>query len=189
MQKESGRSMVEMLGVLAIIGVLAAGAYALAGSAIGKYRISQGVAQLSSLSKGISRYYAAAGQYVDIDVENLIKDGVPMSNMKKDANSLRHVFGGDVVVGPQDCTTPTGEDEFCESFYITFEGLYRKACIEMATMSWADTDSSRLKSIKINDTEFVWKSSNASEKELPISIVDAGEDCESSGNSITWVFR
>ena len=56
MQSENGRSMVEMLGVLAIIGVLSVGAIAGYGKAMFKYKLNKQTEQLNQVIGAIVRY-------------------------------------------------------------------------------------------------------------------------------------
>ena len=58
--RENGRSMVEMLGVLAIIGVLSVGAIAGYSKAMMKYKLNKQTEQLSTLINAGLRY---AGQW------------------------------------------------------------------------------------------------------------------------------
>lgn len=56
MKSENGRSMVEMLGVLAIIGVLSVGAIAGYGKAMFKYKLNKQTEQLNQVIGAIVRY-------------------------------------------------------------------------------------------------------------------------------------
>ena len=54
--RENGRSMVEMLGVLAIIGVLSVGAIAGYSRAMMKYKLNKHAAQISELINTVHMY-------------------------------------------------------------------------------------------------------------------------------------
>ena len=56
MKSENGRSMVEMLGVLAIIGVLSVGAIAGYGKAMFKYKLNKQTEQLNQVIGAVVRY-------------------------------------------------------------------------------------------------------------------------------------
>ena len=62
MSTQSGRSMVEMLGVLAIIGVLSVGAIAGYSKAMMKYKLNKQSEQISWLLNVLYRYKAAFGE-------------------------------------------------------------------------------------------------------------------------------
>ncbi len=54
--RENGRSMVEMLGVLAIIGVLSVGAIAGYSKAMMKYKLNKQTEQVSTILRALIRY-------------------------------------------------------------------------------------------------------------------------------------
>ena len=56
MRNERGATMIEMIGVLGVLGVLAASVYHLIDSALNHYRVSQGLIQITTLQKNISRF-------------------------------------------------------------------------------------------------------------------------------------
>ena len=68
---QSGRSMVEMLGVLAIIGVLSVGGIAGYSKAMNKYKISKTTDQVSMLIANIRTMFSAQGNYKNLTT-NLI---------------------------------------------------------------------------------------------------------------------
>lgn len=61
--EQSGRSMVEMLGVLAIIGVLSVGGIAGYSKAMAKYKTTQVLDQISMLTANIRTAFASAASY------------------------------------------------------------------------------------------------------------------------------
>ena len=54
---QSGRSMIEMLGVLAIIGVLSVGGIAGYSKAMTKYRINKTIDQITQISQNVRMLY------------------------------------------------------------------------------------------------------------------------------------
>lgn len=192
MKEQRGSSMVEMIGVIGLLGVVAAGGYTLISSAMYRYRISQGVAQLQTLQKGISRLYASAGNYDALAASDAIKvlidNNVPMSNMRAGSNALRHAFGGEVLIK----NVENEEDETSDSFTITFKDLDNKQCASMAAASWGDNDSSRLVSIKVGNSNFVWPSvadNVEASGVLPVTESKAMDVCNNAPLNITWEFR
>ena len=88
----AGRSMVEMLGVLAIIGVLSVGAIAGYSKAMMKYKLNKQAEQLNTLISVGARYSHAFS-----DIENnvqytLIKAGEIPSEMIKSNNKIYDIF-------------------------------------------------------------------------------------------------
>ena len=92
-----GRSMVEMLGVLAIIGVLSIGAIAGYGKAMMKYRLNKYSEQMNTLINASIRYYSQL---------SLKQDGVPEYNLGYLLNKLgeipQEMIRGGVTTGIYD---------------------------------------------------------------------------------------
>ncbi|MBR2136349.1 MAG: hypothetical protein IJ852_00105 [Alphaproteobacteria bacterium] len=68
-----GRSMIEMLGVLAIIGVLSVGGIAGYSKAMQKYRVNKTIDQITQISNGIHTLYTARNNYEGLDIRLLAK--------------------------------------------------------------------------------------------------------------------
>ena len=71
MKTQSGRSMVEMLGVLAIIGVLSVGAIAGYSKAMMKYKLNKHAEQMNQIMAAISRH---TGSFKNLQGESFIED-------------------------------------------------------------------------------------------------------------------
>ena len=88
----TGRSMVEMLGVLAIIGVLSVGAIAGYSKAMMKYKLNKQAEQLNTLIS-VGARYSHAFSAVDNNVQyTLIKAGEIPSEMIKDNDTIYDIF-------------------------------------------------------------------------------------------------
>ncbi len=87
---QSGRSMVEMLGVLAIIGVLSVGAIAGYSKAMMKYKLNKHAEQMNQIMAAISRH---TGSFKNIQYESFVtgaftKMGEFPSEMSQDNNTV-----------------------------------------------------------------------------------------------------
>ena len=190
--EENGSSLVEVLGVLAIIAVLAVSVWSLVSSAWSRYRLSQTLAQLQSLQKGINRMYASAGKYDDLatdGIKKLLDNNVPPKDMRAGSNALHHAMGGSVEVAPVFNNSLEGYGKACDSFTITFKNLNKKACAELAAYSWIGNDSANIVSITVKATKYVWPAHEAGEHALPIEQAEAMSLCAESPLDITWEFR
>lgn len=196
MTEERGSSMVEMIGVIGIMGILAMSVWTLINSARARYRLSQGVLQLQSLEKGISRFYASAGKYDGLAksgaMKELIDNRIPPTGMDAGNNQLRHAFGGSVEIKNVTYDNIEEYGSSSDSFTITFKDLGRSECLEMAAIVWPQNDAANLVSIKVGDKKFVWpsySSSNSSSLLLPVTMADAMSVCEDAPKDISWEFR
>ncbi|MBR3501600.1 MAG: prepilin-type N-terminal cleavage/methylation domain-containing protein, partial [Alphaproteobacteria bacterium] len=64
---QSGRSMIEMLGVLAIIGVLSVGGIAGYSKAMTKYRINKTIEQITLIAGNVRTFFAPQRNYDGLD--------------------------------------------------------------------------------------------------------------------------
>lgn len=177
--QESGRSMIEMLGVLAIVGVLSVGGISGYSKAMGKYKINQCLDQIANLIINIRSTFANQTDFTDATTANIIALGIATNDMlNAQGNALVNPFNGAITVQ----ATAGG----ATSFEITYAGLDTSACQNIALADWGAAASSGLVSIRINNTAYQWADGS-----LPISVADAAGSCVNAGNgnSITWTYR
>lgn len=186
---ELGRSMIEIIGVLAIISTVTMGITKFINSMHDKYKISRITQQITDLRKNISNRYVANGDYSIINTQEMIDSKVVPPDMV-DGGKVIHAYNAEVTFnGAKD------------TYQVTFPKLPHHVCVELALMNWEFSGNSDLYRVKINDTEFNWPIVANGGKELPISITDAEETCilppdedeggvaEYNDNTITWTFR
>ena len=146
---ENGRSMIEMLGVLAIIGVLSVGGIAGYSKAMNKFKTNKVADNVSMIVANIKTLYAQQKDYgtgdkalttakaIDLGVipDELIKSGTGGDKV------LKNAYNGDVFIKASNSTTgETGN----RAFVIVFDGLSKEACITLATNDWGSGFSSGL---------------------------------------------
>lgn len=144
----AGRSMVEMLGVLAIIGVLSVGGIAGYSKAMGKYKLNKTQDQISNIIANIRTVFASSSDYSSLasePVKTAIKLGVFPEDMVTGEDSLKNAYGGDVTL-----ETVEVDGRQHAAFRIVYEQLPRDAVIAIGTSNWGDSDKIGLKEIKIN---------------------------------------
>ncbi len=139
---ESGRSMIEMLGVLAIIGVLSVGGIAGYSKAMNKFKTNKVADNVSMLVANIKTMYAQQKTYGTLTNADAISLGVVPDELIKNrtAGTLKNSFNGEVNIHSSESTT--GGDN--KAFVIFFGGLSKEACITLATNDWGSGYSSGL---------------------------------------------
>ena len=207
--EQSGRSMVEMLGVLAIIGVLSIGGISGYSRAMSKYRVNKTLDQISMLVMNIRSLFSASVDYANLTPELAVKMGiVPRDMLKPDeteatATGIMNAYNGSVFVGNPDGNT--------RQFYVEYTGLTQEACVSIATADWGSQAGSGLVSIAVGpapgtkaalleadanpalsaDAE-VYTMGGTDGKSIPISISEAATQCSNSaddtGNAVRWVY-
>jgi len=146
---ENGRSMVEMLGVLAIIGVLSAGGLAGYSKAMFKHKLNNTMEQITMLVTNIRTMYGSQGNYTDL-YEDLVDLGIVPPVMGSTPSTLTNPFKGGVTIAP---TTLTGSTLNNSGFTVTYEGLPDEACIALATADFGSGAGSGFIGAQINDED------------------------------------
>jgi type II secretory pathway pseudopilin PulG len=149
--------MVEMLGVLAIIGVLSVGGIAGYSKAMNKYKINKTTDQVSMLVANIRTLFSTQGNYDDLSNTNAINFGVVPEDMISTASSgtksLKNAFNGDVTIEKNHArSTKKGNTDPFDAFTITYEGLSQEACVTIATGDWGSGQASGLIGIAAGKT-------------------------------------
>ena len=140
---ETGRSMVEMLGVLAIIGVLSVGGIAGYSKAMSKYKINKTTDQVSMLVANIRTLFSSQGDYEDLNNAKAIEFGVVQEDMydaESSSDEIENAFGGTVFIYASGGRKANDD----EAFMIVYSGLPKEACITLATGDWGSGESSGL---------------------------------------------
>ena len=145
---ENGRSMVEMLGVLAIIGVLSVGGIAGYSKAMNKYKINKTTDQVSMLVANIRTLFSSQGDYAGLSNGQAIKFGVVPNDMYTASSNntyasnydINNAFNGDVFIASADARG-TGDNE---AFIVSYNGLTAEACVTIATGDWGSGQGSGL---------------------------------------------
>ena len=205
---QNGRSMIEMLGVLAIIGVLSVGGIAGYSKAMMKFKTNKTIDQIAMTVTNIRTLYAQQAYY-DITTADAYKMGVVDDAMVvldtdgKPTSNLTNVFGGSVTIAPAesgaigeegpDSTTKQG------AFLITFTNLPREACVAIATNDWGSNYSSGLLGVAAGDAISTMNSTckigiktpdgatkyacGSATTAAALSVAEAAAGCNASGNS------
>ena len=134
----SGRSMIEMLGVLAIIGVLSVGGIAGYSKAMEKFKINKTIQQIAEIATNIQTLYLQQDDFNGLDNATAVQMGVVPDDLGTSVNrygriEISHAFNGIVYIN-YDYDNP-------KSFSITFTGLPKEACMTLATTNWGSSST------------------------------------------------
>ena len=145
---QTGRSMIEMLGVLAIIGVLSIGGIAGYSKAMTKYRINKTADQVSQLAQNIRTLYASQKNYSTLSDSVIRKAHLAPEEMYEatNSNNLTNPFGGSVYVNYANKSYDNNK-----AFYITAYNIPQEACVELLTQDWGSGTSSGLIAVGSGD--------------------------------------
>lgn len=191
---ERGSSLIEMLGVICIIGTITVMMMGGISITMGRFKITQANRQVNHIVKDIRNAFSA-------DVPTIPQTGKSAAKQLFDAGILDKsdvstddsgnyaattVYGSemDIRVSPSD-----GEDAY---FTITYKDMPSGVCIDLLQLDFGDDPSDGLKSISVSGSEsalakttFDWNSN--SHKLMP-QMAQIVEACKSSRSDITWKF-
>ena len=153
---QNGRSMIEMLGVLAVIGVLSVGGIAGYSKAMMKYRVNKTIEQITLIAGNLRTFFGnqpPAMRYLGLGEEgslNIMKKAklVPdeiwadltiygSGGLVEGTYSFTNAFGGPVIIGDKNKFGSHGPDA-SQFAIIVFDFIPQQACIDIASQDWSD---------------------------------------------------
>ena len=173
--------MIEMLGVLAIIGVLSVGGIAGYSMAMAKFKTTKSVDQIQTITTNVRTLLSGQRRWPKIKAAKTWYDlGVLSDDTISGENGL-NAYGGTIAIDSE-----TNADK--RTFSIQYTGLPKDACIKIATSDWGGDVGSGLVSIKVGASD-VYKWGDES-KPLPPSLTDATSSCaDKNNNTIEWTYK
>lgn len=146
---EKGRSMVEMLGVLAIIGVLSAGGLAGYSKAMFKHKLNNTIDQITMIVTNVRTLYGTQGNYKGLDNEMAVKAGIiPAAMVSSDGKTLYNPFKGTVVIEAAKAKSDLADT----AFVIQYNSLPAEACVQIATSDFGTGSGSGFIGVSANST-------------------------------------
>lgn len=148
---ENGRSMIEMLGVLAIVGVLSVGGIAGYSKAMAKFKTNKVIDQANMISTNIKTMYSSQRTYAGLDNGLAAKIGIVPAEMYDATNvstaassfQLNNAFGGNVVIKAANNVVEN------DSYVIAFDAIPAGSCITILTTDWGNDSGSGLQYIAV----------------------------------------
>ena len=186
--------MIEMIGVLAIIGVLSIGGIAGYSKAMSKYKVNKTAEQISQIAQSIRAAYMGQKRYSDLTPTVIKKSHLAPDEMyeTQSTNDLTHPFGGTVVIETSD--KKKNNDQ--RAFTVTLSAVPQEICIELLTQDWGTGSFSGL--IALGDENTTKSASSGCldsagltrcSKAGNMSMTQATEICnDQTNNTITWKF-
>lgn len=122
MRQESGRSMIEMIGVLAIMGIITAGAFVLISTAINTQKRSRVTDDVAAIVSGVRNLLGEYDDFSNID-NSTIFGAIAMSD--------KNPYGGTYELA----TDPNNSRQFI----VSINGLSKTDCAGLITKAWSDS--------------------------------------------------
>ena len=143
---QSGRSMIEMLGVLSIIGVLSVGGLTGYSKMMKQHKINTSMQQINLIAAKLSAIGEQTSSYGGLDNASAIKFGAVPSDMIDSGSDLRNPFGGIVTISGSFLLADKGDTQ---AYFIKYSGLPEEACLALASTGWNSAKSSSLLGIGV----------------------------------------
>ncbi len=189
-----GRSMIEMLGVLAIIGVLSVGGIAGYSKAMTKFKVNKTIDLVSQIAANTRTLFASQNDYDfgrtnSADAKSFVKKAKIVPDDAIQNGSLKNPFGGNITLNGLNW-----------DFTVELSGIPEDACMELATLDWGAATSSGLNAIAVNEgvSEEVKNCSGNADKgiacvggetvSVPMPVSLAAQHCSGDNNSISFAF-
>lgn len=149
---EQGRSMIEMLGVLAIVGVLSVGGIAGYSKAMAKFKTNKVIDQINTISTNVRTLYSSQRNYGGLNNGTAIRMALIPSEMyaasdksaSGDDVEVTNAFGGNLYI--HSVAQGTGTDN---AYVIAVDALPKTACVSIATTDWGGDSGSGLVAMQI----------------------------------------
>ena len=165
--KQSGRSMIEMLGVLAIVGVLSAGGIAGYSMAMQSHKTNTLIEKINLIAMQTRKLYK--GDYADADIQDLVDAGR--------IADINNPFGGTIVVGVSNWSTNNN------MFHVSMSNIPAETCTDILQMDWGD--SGVFEGIRLSGGGTMIDFRNNADT-WPPSVADAITSCK-AGNQTPWI--
>ena len=212
--QQSGRSMVEMLGVLAIVGVLSIGGVAGYSKAMAKYKINKTLDQVSMLITSVRTAYGNQNSYRGLTTQYAIMAEMVGNDMTLgSASTIKNPYEGSVEISALTnkgaACSGTSDGTYCPMFGVIFNGVDKLACATIASSDWGGSASSGLYAIRISTSDQTFSAvtagtanthtwdKNTQNTKLPIDYAEALTECTGGKSarettnlkaSIEWVY-
>lgn len=171
---QRGRSMIELLGVLAVIGVLSIGGIAAYSAAMNKFNITNLIENINTTTRTIKNLYSTQKSYEDLDTQ-VISLNLVAGARKGAQNKLISSVDGEIIIKPIARN---------RGFVMVYNGLDQKTCNTLASTDWGNS-STGLRYLVVSPTGIMPPRGYPSNldtgeyevKDLPLSPAKAAANC------------
>ncbi len=179
-QNQNGRSMIEMLGVLAIVGVLSAGGIAGYSVAMKSHKVNKATDMIQLISTQVKGLYS--DDFADISCKKL-----------GDLGYLSAEYYDSTKTGDEACVAAPVGDSWkiaqktgdSSRYQIFLNNVEKAACIKLAQVNWGE--SAIFESLAVGGTIVNGLSDNV---RIKPTVSDANNACASeNANNLVWTFK
>lgn len=190
-QNQNGRSMIEMLGVLAVIGVLSVGGLSVFTKAQNEHKLSQLIVDITNMSTtakkmackyddGYSNYNKFMGR----------SKKIPANWTYDEDNATKFTANtGEVVEFTYTQGSKTAEGKYISSkLEVEISNLKKQACIKLASNDFGKRRNTGLMGINVNSSGATYDA-DTTKTGYPIPIAEATNKCNLEANTIRLYYQ
>ena len=194
---EQGRSMIEMLGVLAIVGVLSVGGIAGYSKAMGKFKTNKAIDQINMLTTNIRTLYSSQRNYNGLTTELAKKVNLVPAEMYSDVSDskITNAFGGSLEISVSAASTEGDE----KAFILEMDNVPSSACVSIVTTDWGSDSDGGLIAFGTADPDEVYIGSTGEdnihvpggddEHSIPYNVTQTSTECGNNTNvTLYWKY-
>ena len=168
-RKNRGLTLMEVAMVLAIIGIIIAGALLYFNTANTSQKITSSLAQLAQIQQSVRTLYSGQANYSGLTTALIAQsDALPASMIS--GSTISHAFNAGVTV--------TANTTSSTNFDVVFSGLPQDVCKQMLTKDLGRGLVSAGTTV-----------ATQTQPSLPFNLTQATAACTGTTNAITWVFN
>ncbi len=185
---EKGATLIEVLGVLAVVATIATGMFTGIARINQKLKITQAQNQVSDIVKSMRTQFSSF-RPSSITPEGLEKVGVYKTGTINEDGKAINVFGTEMTMALDDA----GGNPF---FTFSYKNIPLSSCFDLLLADWGNDPSSGLKEIKVEGEKtytFIWKKNAPTETETTLFLLPTSETavqaCAQGKNvNISWSY-
>ena len=148
--QNTGRSMIEMLGVLTIIGVLSAGGILGYSKAMRRHRLNVSISEIAVMATNARSFYGNADNYENFNASTAIRYNIATERMIGVNSTLVNPYKGRITI-TLDKANQDGADN--TAFIITYRDLPVEACVGLARTDWGYSGQYGLISVSVGNDD------------------------------------
>lgn len=180
----AGRTMVEMLAVLAIIAILSTGALVAYSKAMRRHRLNETITQVALMTTNIRSFYGNVDNYSSFNVQTAIKYNMVTERMVGADSTLMNPYKGRITITLDKAVQDGPENT---AFVVTYRDLPVEACVTLSTMDWGIGEKVGLIGVSVGsddgEANFPIKPSEyfaANKQTRPLTMNEAAQHCSGS---------
>lgn len=148
--QNTGRSMIEMFGVMVLIGMLSAGGLAGYSKAMRRHRLNETISEISVMVTNTRNFYADSDNYESFDERTAVKYNIATERMIGLTSTLVNQYKGRITI-TLGKANEDGPDK--TAFIITYRDLPVEACVGLARTDWGYSEQYGLISVSVGNDD------------------------------------